>query len=181
VAIDAVVAQVGELLTRAHTLFADPPTSGGPVAARAGAHLAGAGEHVHTGRRRMAGVSGRLAGDHGPFAGAAAAGLSALAGSDEALGARLEQAAGTDRRGRAASAAVVDAVATDMAALAPLSDTPAGQRALLSALRARVTQQQGIVADTKARAAATAAALRALTYPVTGAGNPTTGASAEYR
>jgi peptidoglycan DL-endopeptidase CwlO len=164
VSIDVVVAQIGELLTRAHTLFADPPTSGGQAAAGAGAHLAGAGQHGHTGRRKMAGVSGRLAGGHALFAGAGGAGLSTLAGSDEQLGARLEQAAGTDRRGSAASAAVVDAAAADVAALAPLADTPAGQHALLSALRARVAQQQGIVVDTKARAAATAEGLRTLTY-----------------
>ena len=142
-------------------------------------NLAGAGQHVHTGRRQMTGVSGRLAGGHGLFAGAAGAGLSTLAGSDEQLGERLEQAAGTDRRGRAASAAVLDAAAADVAALAPLSDTPVGQHALLSALRARVAQQQSIVADTKARAAATAAGLRALTchQPTTGPDDPATGAS----
>jgi hypothetical protein len=182
VSIDAVVQQVGELLTRAHTLFGDPPTSGGPAAAGAGANLAGAGQHVHTGRRQMTGVSGRLAGGHGLFAGAAGAGLSTLAGSDAQLGERLDRAAGTDRRGRAASAAVLDAAAADVAALAPLSDTPVGQHALLSALRARVAQQQGIVADTKARAAATAAGLRALTYqPTTGPADPATGACPQSR
>jgi peptidoglycan DL-endopeptidase CwlO len=185
VSIDAVVRQVGELLTRAHTLFGDPPTSGGPAAAGAGAHLAGAGRHAHTGRRQMAGASGRLAGGHGLFAGAAGARLSTLAGSDEQLGERLDQAAGTDRRGRAASGAVLDAAAADLAALAPLCDTPGGQHALLSALRARVAQQQGIVADTQARAAAAAAGLRALNYqptaPITGPDDPTTGASRQRR
>jgi hypothetical protein len=178
VSIDAVVSQVGELLTRAHTLFADPPASGGPAAAGAGAHLAGAGRHVHTGRGQMTGVSGRLAGSHGLFTRAAGSELSHLAGSDEQLGQRLEQAAGTDRHGRAATAAVLDAAAADVAALAPLGDTPAVQHALLSALRARVAQQQGIVEDAAARAAAAAAALRALTYQPT---NPTTGASPHSR
>jgi hypothetical protein len=173
VSIDVVVARVEELLTRAHTLFADPPASGGPAAAEAGAHLAGAGQRAHTGRRQMAGMSGRLAGGHGLFAGAAGAGLSTLAGSDEQLSRRLEQAAGADRRGSAASAAVVDAAAADVAALAPLCDTPAGQHALLSALRARVAQQQGIVAASKARAAATAAGLRALRYQPTPASGGT--------
>jgi peptidoglycan DL-endopeptidase CwlO len=178
VSIDAVVSQVGELLTRAHTLFGDPPASGGPAAAGAGAHLAGAGRQVHTGRQQMTGVSGRLAGSHGLFTRAAGAELSHLAGSDEQLGQRLEQAAGTDRRGRAATAAVLDAAAADVAALAPLGDTPAGQHALLSALRARVAQQQGIVEDAQARAAAAAAALRALTYQPA---DPTTGASPHRR
>ena len=182
--IDAVVQQVGELLTRAHTLFGDPPTSGGPAAAGAGAHLAGAGQHVYTGRAQMAAASGRLARGHRLFAGAAEAGLSTLAGNDAQLGERLEQAAGTDRRGRAASAAVLDAAAADLAALAPLTDTSAGQHALLSALRARVAQQQSIVEYTQAHAAA-AAGLRALSYqptqPISGPDNPTTDASRQSR
>jgi len=185
VSIDAVVHQVAQLLTRAHTLFGDPPASGGQAAVGAGAHLAGAGRHLHTARRQMAGVSGRLAGGHGLFTGVAVAQLSTLAGSDAQLGQRLEQAAGTDRGGRAASAAVVDAAAADIAALAPLSNTPAGQHALLGALRVRVAQQQGIVEDGKARAAAAAAGLRALSYqptrPTTGPDNPTAGASPPSR
>jgi peptidoglycan DL-endopeptidase CwlO len=178
VPIDAVVSQVEELLTRAHTLFADPPASGGPAAAGAGAQLAGAGRHVHTGHQQMTGVCGRLAGGHGLFTRAAGAELSDLADSDEQLGQRLEQAAGTDRCGRAATAAVLHAAAADVAALAPLGHTPAGQHALLSALRARVAQQQGIVEDAQARAAAAAAALRALNYQPA---DPTTGASPHRR
>ena len=179
------VQQVGELLTRAHTLFADPPASGGPAAVGAGAHLAGAGRHVHTGGLHSATLAGRLAGGHGTFAEAAGAGLAALADSDEQLGEHLEQAAGTDRRGRAASGAVIDAAATDVTALAPLCGTPAGQHALLGALRARVAEQQRIVEDAKAGAAAAAAGLRALTYQpteaTTGPDDQTTAASARRR
>jgi len=165
VSIDVVVRQVSELLTRSHALFGDPPTSCRPAAAHAEAHLADAGQHVHTSRGSMTHASGRLADGHRLFTDTAHAGISALAGSDEELGARLERAAGADRHGRAASAAVVHAAATDVTALAPLRDTPAGQHALLSALRARVAQQQSIVEDTKTRAGAAAAGLRALTYP----------------
>jgi peptidoglycan DL-endopeptidase CwlO len=167
VAIDAVVRQVGELLNRAHTLFADPPTSGGPTAAGAGARLADAGQQLHAGRRQMTDLAGRLAGGHGRLTGAAGAELSALAGGDEQLGRCLEQAADTDRHGRAASGAVLRAVVADVVALAPLSGTPAGQHALLSALRARVVQQQRIIADTAARAGAAAATMRALSYQPT--------------
>jgi hypothetical protein len=167
VAIDAVVRQVGELLHRAHTLFADPPTSGGPTAAGAGAQLADAGQQLQAGRRQMIGLGGRLAGGHGRLTGAAGAGLFALAGGDEQLGRCLEQAADADRHGRAASGAVLRAVVADVVALAPLSGTPAGQHALLSALRARVAQQHSIIADTAARAAAAAADMRALSYQPT--------------
>jgi hypothetical protein len=167
VAIDAVIRQVGELLDRAHTLFADPPASGGPTAVGAGARLADAGQQLHAGRRQMTDLAGRLAGGHGRLTGAAGAELSALAGGDEQLGRCLEQAADTDRHGRAASRAVLRAVVADVAALAPLSGTPAGQHALLSALRARVAHQQSIIADTAARARAGAATMRALSYQPT--------------
>jgi cell wall-associated NlpC family hydrolase len=52
-----------------------------------------------------------------------------------------------------------------MAGLAPWSGTPAGQRALIAALRARVAQQQRIIRACRARDARLAAALRALVYP----------------
>jgi peptidoglycan DL-endopeptidase CwlO len=164
VAIDAVVRQVGELLDRAHTLFADPPASVGPTAAGAGAQLAGAGQRLHAGRRQMTDLAGRLAGGHGRLTGVAGAELSTLAGRDEQLGRCLEQAANTDRDGHAASGAVRRAVVADVVALAPLSGIPAGQHALLSALRARAAHQQRIIADTAARAAAGAASMRALSY-----------------
>jgi hypothetical protein len=115
----------------------------------------------------MTELAGRLAGGHGRLTGAAGAELSALARSDQQLGRCLEQAADTDRHGRAASGAVLHAVVADVAALAPLSGTPAGQHALLSALRARVAHQQRIIADSAARAAAAAANMRALSYQPT--------------
>ena len=166
VAIDVVVRQVRELLDRAHTLFADPPTSGGPTAAGTGVQLlAGAGQQLHAGSRRpMTDLAGRLAGDHGRLTGAAGAELSALARRDAKLGRCLEQAADAERHGRAASGAVLRAVAADVAALAPLSGTPAGQHALLRALRARVAHQQSIIADTAARAGVAATTIRALSY-----------------
>jgi hypothetical protein len=163
VVIDAVAQQVWELLDRAHALFADPPSAG------VGARLAGAGEQLHTGQREMTALVGRLADGHRQLSGAAHAELITLSDHDEQLGSCLERAADIDRAGRAASDAVRGAVATELGALVPLSGTPAGQRALLSALRARVTQQHRIVAESAARAGATAAAVRALSYPTTGA------------
>jgi hypothetical protein len=161
VAFDAVAQQVGELLDRAHTLFADPP------AARVGGRLVGAGEQLHTDHREMTALAGRLADGHRQLSGLAHAELTTLSDHDEQLGSCLERAADTDRAGRAASDAVRRAAATEVAALTPLSGTPAGQHALLSALRARVTQQQRIIADTTAQASATAAEVRALSYQPT--------------
>jgi hypothetical protein len=61
---------------------------------------------------------------------------------------------------RAASAAVLDAAAADLAALAPLTDTSAGQHALLSALRALSYLP---------------------TQPISGPANPTTDANRQSR
>jgi hypothetical protein len=161
VAIDAVAQQVGELLDRAHTLFADP------AAANVGGPLVGAGEQLHTGHREMTALAGRLADGHRQLSGVAHAELTTLSDHDEQLGSCLERAADTDRAGRAASDAVRRAAATELAALIPLSGTAAGQRALLSALRTRVARQQRIIADTGARAGDVAAAVRALSYQPT--------------
>ena len=169
-AIDAVVEQVGELLERALALFADPPpASGGPPVAEAGASLAGADQQLHTGHREMTALTGRLADGHRQLAGAAHAQLTTVSDRDEQLGHRLEHAADTDSAGRAASDALRRAAAAELAALIPLSGTPGGQRALLSALRTRVVRQQRIIADTAARADDAAAAVRALSYQTTGA------------
>lgn len=161
VSIDAVVQQVGELLTRSQTLFAGPAAS---TPADSGARLADADQPLHRGWDRTAQLAGRAAGGHAQFVEAAGSGLSTLADSDEQLGRRLEHAAALHQRGRAASAAVLDAAAADTTALAPLARTPAGQRALLSALRTRVAQQQHLIADARAGAMAAAAAVRSLTY-----------------
>ncbi|BBZ15061.1 hypothetical protein MBRA_52560 (plasmid) [Mycobacterium branderi] len=160
-----VVARVGRVLGRAHALFGDPPSSGASAASGSGARLADAGDVVGSGRVRMAGSSGRLAGEYGVFAAGSGQALDRWAGADEGLGARLGEAAGADRGGRSASGAVVDAAAGDAAGLAPLANTPAGQRALLVALRARVAQQHKVVAAYRARDARLAALLRTMTYP----------------
>jgi len=60
---------------------------------------------------------------------------------------------------------VVSAAVTDTAAISPLTGTPAGQRALVTALRDRVSQQQRVVAAYRIRDARMAALLRALAYP----------------
>ena len=59
---------------------------------------------------------------------------------------------------------MVNGAAADTAGLAAFTGTPAGQKALLTALRARVAQQQHVVAAYKARDAKMAALLRSMAY-----------------
>ncbi len=162
--VGALVQQVGEVLGRAHSLFGDPPVSGGTAALNAGSGLAAAGEVVRGGQQQISALSGALPVKYGGFATDATVALDGAAGADGNLSGQLRDAAGADRSGRASSGAVVNGAATDTASLAPVSGTPAGQRTLIAALRARVAEQQQVVSAYKARDARLAALVRSLAY-----------------
>jgi cell wall-associated NlpC family hydrolase len=164
VSIGAVVQQAGEVLGRAHSLFGDPPTSGGSAARSAGSVLTGAGAVVRGSLAQISGLSGEFATSYGAFGARAAPSLDGLAGTDQRLGDHLHDAAGADRTGRATSGGVLSGAATDTSALAPYTATPAGQKALIAALRARLAHQQRVVAAYKARDARMAALLRSMGY-----------------
>lgn len=130
------------MLGRGHALFGDPPASGGTAAATSGAGLSAAGDMVRGGHQRISALSGALPAGYSNFATDAGPALDAAAKADDALGTNLRDAAAADRSGRGTSGAVVNGAASDTAALAPSTQTPAGQRALVSALRARLAQQR---------------------------------------
>jgi hypothetical protein len=145
-------------------LFGDPPDCGGFAASGAGARLTGAGGGVDAARSRVMGLSGELASAFGRFADGAGAALDRVAGADHRLSGQLDRAARSDSSGRSASGSLVDGAAADTAALAPWSGTPAGQRALIRALRWRVAEQQRVVAAYRLRDARIAGLLRSMTY-----------------
>ena len=161
--VGALVAQVGEVLSRAHALFGGPG-SGGVAALDAGSGLAGAGDLVRTGRRKMTGLSGAMPADYTGFATDAVRALDGASGTDTRLHGRVSDAGGADRFGWARSGSVVRGAANDTVSLAPVSGTPAGQRALIATLRARVAQQQQVVNTYQAQDARLAAVLRSLRY-----------------
>jgi cell wall-associated NlpC family hydrolase len=160
--LDAFVEHVGEVLGRAHSLFGEPPKSGRSVALASGRELAAAGNLVSGGIAQTSHQSGVFASDYRTFGDDSAGGLYRLAWNDERLGDHLRQAAHTDRVGRSTSGRVVNGAAADTAALASYTDTPAGQRALIAALRARLAHQQQVVAAYKRRDAAMASLLRSM-------------------
>jgi cell wall-associated NlpC family hydrolase len=164
VSIGAVVQQVGEVLGRAHSLFGDPPASGGSAAGSAGSALTGAGAVVRGGLAQISGLSGEFSTGYGAFGAPAAPSLDGLAGTDQHLSDHLHDAARADRAGRATSGGVLTGAAADTSALAPYTATPAGQKALIAALRARLAHQQRVVAAYKARDARMAALLRSMGY-----------------
>jgi peptidoglycan DL-endopeptidase CwlO len=168
-------ARVQQVLGRAHALFGEPLGSGGQAGSQAGLRLAGAGAVVRGSAQQMSGLSGEMPTRYGDFAAGAGWSLDGLAGTDRGLGAGLDDAAGADRSGRADSGVVVAGAAADTTALAPVSQTPAGEKALINALRARVSQQQRVVAAYRARDAQLAGLLRSLAYArrgTAGAGMP---------
>ena len=159
---DWLVAQVGQVLGRAHALFGGPSSGGGALAAGWG--LAGAGDGLRSTRRQMAGLTGALPVHYARFAHDSVQGLDAATGTDTRLRGKARGAGRADLSGWASSRAVVNGAATDTAGLAPVSGTPAGQRALIAALHARLVQQQHVVDAYKARDAQLAATVRSLAY-----------------
>jgi cell wall-associated NlpC family hydrolase len=177
--LEAFVEHVGEVMRRAHSLFGAPPKSGRSVALASGLELAHAGDLISGGMAQTLGQSGAFAAEHATFGNEATSNLFRLAGNDERLGDQLREAARTDHTGRTTSGRVINNAAADTAALASYTDTPAGQRALIAALRARLAHQQQVVAAYKRRDAAMASLLRSMTYTSRpssgGAGMPSAG------
>ena len=162
--LEAFVEHVGEVLGRAHSLFGAPPKSGRSVALASGLELAHAGDLISGGIAQTSTQSGVFAATMQHSATKPASSLYRLAGNDERLGDHLREAARADRSGRSTSGRVVNSAAADTAALASYTDTPAGQRALIAALRARLAHQQQVVSAYKRRDAAMASLLRSMTY-----------------
>jgi len=117
----------------------------------------------------VAALSGDWATRYGEFAAAAGPALDDAAGTDTALVGQVQAAAVADQTGRASSGAALTGAATDTAALSPASGTPAGQRAIVAALRARLAQQQRVINAYALRDARLAAVLRSLAYRSDGA------------
>jgi cell wall-associated NlpC family hydrolase len=164
VSVGALVQYVGEVLGRSHALFGDPPDAAARAATGAGARLNDAGRLLAAGRRRFASLSGDFAAGYDGFTRRAGPALDRLAGLEDRVGGVLTDAAGSDRRGRAQSGAVLNGAASDTATLAAWSGTPAGQQLLLTQLRGRLIQQRQVITAYRARDARLAAMVRAMRY-----------------
>jgi hypothetical protein len=158
---------VEEILGRGHGLFGEAGAAGAP-ACEGGGGLTDAANQLHTPSQLMAGQRGALAGHYRVLTAEAGHALHDAARTDARLSRRVRAAGRADSAGWAGSAAAVEGARTDAADLTPLAATPAGQRALIGALRARLAQQQRTIAAARARDTRLAAALRALGYPLPG-------------
>lgn len=164
VSVGALVQYVGEVLGRSRALFGDPTDAAGTAATGAGARLDDAARPLVAGQRRFAPLSGDFATGYDGFRRRVSPALDRLAGLEDRVGGVLTDAAGSNRRGRAESGAVLNGAASDTAELAAWSATPAGERLLLTQLRGRLVQQRRVIAAYRARDAQLAAMLRAMGY-----------------
>ena len=158
----ALAAQVEHALSRGHALFGDPAPGG--QARAPGPGFDAARDTLRANQNRVAGLSGQWASRYRDFAASAGPALDAAASADSALLGQVQAAAAADRSGRARSGTVRTGAGADIAALAPVSGTTAGQRALVAALRARIAQQQRVINTYAIRDARLAAMLRSLAY-----------------
>ncbi len=158
--VDALVARVGEVLERGHALFG--PATQRPTAA--GASLSTAAGLARGGLRRLTASTGALPAAYRRWASDSGTSLDEAAAADRRLRSAVGVAAASDRAGHSISAAVIRSAGADIAALTPAAGTPAGQRALIQALRIRVAEQQDAIAAYSSRDARLAAALRTLAY-----------------
>jgi cell wall-associated NlpC family hydrolase len=172
VSVAALVRYVGEVMGRGQALFGDPGDAGD--ASSAGTRLHGTAQLVGAGRRRFSAEAGDFAVGYDRFAARGGPALERLGRLDGRLDGALADAAGADRRGRAQSGVVIDGAAADTMALAPWSDSPAGEKLLITHLRARLARQQKLIAVYRARDAQLAAMLRSMRYraPTSTGGTP---------
>jgi cell wall-associated NlpC family hydrolase len=157
------VARVATALGRGHALFSPAPLD-------AAAGLSGSSQTLTSLSNRIAaspqtlGASGQFANAYGDVAQQFSGRLSGTAALDAKLSGLVSDAAAADAAGRNQSGNVVNAAAGDTARTAPFTNTPAGQRALLIALRDRVDEQRQVIAAYKTRDAKLAAMVRQLAY-----------------
>ncbi|MFT9634545.1 C40 family peptidase [Mycobacteroides abscessus subsp. abscessus] len=167
--LDLVVQRVGAALGRGHALFSPSPLEVGSSLAASGQSLENVGQRVGA-QAQMLDARGAFGREFGAAAGRLGGRIAATGGADQLLGGAMAGAAGDDAAGRNQSGSVVNAAAGDTARTGPYANTPAGQQALLMALRDRVDDQRKVIAAYRARDAQYAAKIRALAYQQRGGG-----------
>jgi hypothetical protein len=161
VSVGSWVHHVGQVMGRAHSLFGTAPAA---PQLGSGSSLASAGDLVRGGAATMSGQSGVVAAGYQTFAQDAGPALDHAGATDGSLNGQLNGAATSDSDGRSSSSAVVTAASTDTSTLGPTTGTPAGQRALIAALRGRVAEQGRVINTYHQLDGRLAATLRNLQY-----------------
>lgn len=157
-------AEVGATIERARSLFAETPQPATAADTAAG-HLSDASASTATAGQATAELSGEMVNTHRGFVGRAAGTLSQAAGTDTRLSAQAGAAAEITRSG----ALRLTALAQESRATAQAATTvktPAGQRAILAALKSQVDRTHQVISETRQRAGELAADVGLLDYPL---------------
>jgi cell wall-associated NlpC family hydrolase len=163
------VARVATALGRGHALFSPAPLDAAAGLSSSSQTLTSLSNRIAASPQTL-GASGQFANAYGDVAQQFSGRLSGTAALDAKLSGLVSDAAAADAAGRNQSGNVVNAAAGDTARTAPFTNTPAGQRALLIALRDRVDEQRQVISAYKARDAKLAAMVRQLAYRRSAAG-----------
>ena len=156
-------AEAQAIIDRARSLFAAmPEATTGPV--EGDGTLAGSVQSTVAVGGQTAGQLGELIIQHRSFVDHRAGALGVGARSDAALNAHLTTAAAVTQTGAARLAGIAAENWATSRAAATVS-TPAGQRAILNALRAQLSRASDVVNPARQQAAGLAAQIRVLQYP----------------
>jgi methyl-accepting chemotaxis protein len=155
------VRNVGDVLSRADTLFgtADPD-----AAATAADHLTDATDAIRSGQEQAASMTGDAVTNYADFAQGTRDALDHLSGVESDLGQRLQEAAEAVTAAKSASQSALDVVSSASDALEHLTDSPAAELAVIHALRAQVGHELALIRTHQAVAEQLGAHLRGLGY-----------------
>lgn len=161
VPISDVLRNVGDVLSRADTLFG----AADPDAATAAAHrLTDATDVIRSAQERAADLAGDTVTNYAEFAQGTRDALDHLSGVESDLGNRLQDAAEAVNAAGTASASALDVVSSVSDALEHLPDSPSAELAMLHALRSQVGQELALIRTHQAVAEQLGAQLRSLGY-----------------
>lgn len=152
---------VGEVLSRADSLFG----TADPTAATAAAdQLADATDAIRHGQQQAADMAGAALTGYTEFAKGGRDALDHLSGVESDLGQRLRDAADAVTTAKSASQSALDVVSSTSDSLDHLTDTPTAQLAIIRALHAQVGHELALVRAHQAIAERLGAQLRGLGY-----------------
>jgi hypothetical protein len=156
------VRNVSDVLSRADALFG---AANNDLPATAAANqLTGAADAIRSGQELAAAMSGDTLTNYADFAQGRHDALEQLSGAESDLGLRLQEVTEAVTAAKATSQSALDVASSASDALDQLAETPAGETAVIAALRAQVAGQLALIRTHQAIAAQFGEQLRGLNY-----------------
>ncbi len=155
------VRSVGDVLSRADTLFG---TADSTAAATAAGQLTDATDVIRSGQEQAATMTGDALTNYADFAQGSRDTLDHLSGVESDLGQRLQDAADAVTAAKTASQSALDVVSSASDSLGDVTETPAAELAVIRAMHAQVGHELELIRTHQAIAAQLGAQLRGLDY-----------------